>query len=246
VTDLAETTVEELTAVILAGGLGTRLRSVVGDLPKALAPVAGRPFLTYQLNWLKRQGVRRIILCTGYQHERIKAQFGDGKELGLDIRHSVEEHALGTAGALRGARAQLGETFVVLNGDTYLDADLADMLTHHCAERAAATLALKQAQSTGRFGTVRLDKKGYITRFAEKRCSGAGLVNAGAYICDACVFTYFPNQQPLSLELDVFPELARRRILRGYLISGYVCDIGTPESYSQFQRDVEQLRVAKE
>jgi len=233
-------------AVILAGGLGTRLRSILGDLPKALAPVAGKPFLTYQLDWLKRCGVRRVVLCTGYQHQLVQDCLGDGTDLGLSIHYSVEEQPLGTAGALRKAKDKITGTFLVLNGDTYLDVDLKALLSYHRETAALTTLALMQVDQADRYGTVVVDAGGRISGFCEKGQSGEGLVNAGLYVCEPSLLGCFPEGEPLSLEMDVFPSLARQGLLRGYVVEGYIRDIGTPESYAQFVRDVKQKRLAEE
>lgn len=233
-------------AVILAGGLGTRLRSILGVLPKALAPVAGKPFLTYQLSWLKHSGVRRVVLCTGYQHQLIQDYLGDGAALGLSIHYSVEDHPLGTAGALRKAKDKITGTFLVLNGDTYLDIDLGAFYAHHRGSGAVATLALMRADQAERYGTVVLDARGRISCFCEKGQSGAGLVNAGLYACEPSMLACFPEREILSLETDVFPALASQGQLGGYVVEGYVCDIGTPESHARFVQDVEQKRLAKE
>lgn len=234
------------TAVILAGGLGTRLHPILGMLPKALAPVAGKPFLTYQLDWLKRCGVRRIVLCTGYQHQLIQDYLGDGADLGLSIHYSVEDHPLGTAGALRRAKDEITGTFLVLNGDTYLDVDLQVLLSSHRRTRPMATLALMRVDLAERYGAVTLDQQGIISHFGEKQQTGSGLVNAGLYVCEPSLLTYFAERDPLSLELDVFPALASQGLLRGQVVEGYVCDIGTPESYAQFVSDVGQNRLARE
>jgi len=225
-------------AVILAGGLGTRLRSVLGDLPKALAPVRGRPFLAYQLDWLKRQGVTRVILCTGYGHDLIQRYCGDGAAFGMQILYSVEEKPLGTAGALQQARHCLNEAFLVMNGDTYFAADLGALLASHRLGGTPATLALVRVPQAGRFGAVTLDAHGYVIRFAEKRHHRAGLVNAGIYVFEPGIWAHFPAGVPLSLEDDIFPSLAAQRLLRGSILDGYHMDIGTPESYAQFQKDV--------
>ena len=237
---------QDITAAILAGGLGTRLRSVLGDLPKALAPVAGRPFLAYQLDWLKAQGICRVILCTGYRHDLIHARFADGAGHGLDIRYSIEERPLGTAGALLGARHMLKGTFLVVNGDTYFDADLPVLVAYHRTGHALATLSLVRVDHAGRFGAVSLDGKGNVTRFTEKRRSGASLINAGVYVCEPAIFEHLPGRVPLSLEAEVFPDLAASGVLRGCVLPGYHKDIGLPESYAQFQQDVVRLQIVKE
>jgi NDP-sugar pyrophosphorylase family protein len=211
---------------------------VLGDLPKALAPVEGRPFLAYQLDWLKGQGVTRVVLCTGYGHDLIQAYCGDGTALGMQILYSVEEKPLGTAGALQQARHYLNGTFLAMNGDTYFAADLGALLAKHRAGGAPATLALVKVPQAGRFGAVTLDAHGYVIRFAEKKRHRAGLINAGIYVFEPEILAHFPDRVPLSLEDDMFPSLAAQRLLRGEVLEGYHMDIGTPESYAQFQKDV--------
>lgn len=233
-------------AVILAGGLGTRLRPMIGDMPKALAPVQGRPFLAYQLGLLKRQGITRIVLCTGYQHDLIQAPFGDGGAWGVQILYSVEAQPLGTAGALQQARRFLDRTFLVMNGDTYFAVDVATLVANHRQGDAIATLGLVEVPQAGRFGAVTLDARGYVTRFAEKKRRRAGLINAGVYVLEPGIFAHFPARAPLSLESDVFPHLASQRLLRGCVLQGYHIDIGTPQSYTQFQRDVSQWKLTEE
>lgn len=225
-----------ITVAILAGGLGTRLRPAVGDLPKAMAPVQGRPFLAYLLDLLHSQGFHDFVLCVGYRHEAIQAHFGTGTELGITIRYSVETEPLGTGGALWTARDLLGPTFLVLNGDTYLDTDYDRLVQAHREQPAALTLGLVTVPDAGRYGTVTLDTAGYVTRFAEKSPAdpGPGLVNAGVYVGSPALFAEFPPQRPLSLERDVFPRLVTRRLLRGLPVVGEMIDIGTPESYEQF------------
>jgi D-glycero-alpha-D-manno-heptose 1-phosphate guanylyltransferase len=225
-----------LTSVILAGGLGTRLRASIGDLPKPLAPINGRPFLEYLLQWLRRQGLTRVVLCVGYRHELIEAYFGDGTALGMQISYSVEEKPLGTGGALANARAFLGSTFLVMNGDTFFDADLAPLLAAHRAYEVPATMSLVSVPDTTRYGAVVLDADGYITRFTEKGRSGQGQINAGVYALSFSIFDRFPPQLPISLENNVFTLLAQQHQLRGCLLHGYHIDIGTPESFAEFNR----------
>jgi NDP-sugar pyrophosphorylase family protein len=225
-----------LTSVILAGGLGTRLRSSIGDLPKPLAPINGRPFLEYLLQWLRRQVLTRVVLCVGYRHELIEDYFGDGSVLGMQISYSVEEKPLGTGGALANARAYLGSPFLVMNGDTFFDADLAPLLAAHMADDVPATMSLVSVPDTTRYGAVALDAGSYITHFIEKGSSGPGQINAGVYALSSSVFDYFPPRLPISLEKDVFTRLAQQHQLRGCLLHGYHIDIGTPESFAEFNR----------
>lgn len=231
-------------AVILAGGLGTRLRPVIGDLPKSLAPVLGRPFLEYQVESLRAAGLQRFIFCAGHKHELIQAHFGDGTAYGIHIVYSVEQQALGTAGALRLAQACLDDTFLVLNGDTFFAADLRTLVKNHASTQSLATIALVHVSEAGRFGHVSLEANGHIVRFNEKGDTGPGLINAGVYVFSPAIFSHLTGQTPLSLETQTFPELARQRLLRGCILEGYHIDIGTPESYRQFQQDVASGRLS--
>jgi NDP-sugar pyrophosphorylase family protein len=230
------------TALILAGGLGTRLRSVIGELPKPLAPVHGRPFLEYQVLWLKEQGIRRIVLCVGYRLDLIEAHFGDGSAWDMQIAYSRETELLGTAGALRNAAPLLdmapgADTFAVVNGDTYyVGAELAPLLAAHERNHAISTIGLVNVADATRYGTVSLDPTGYITRFNEKGQGGPGLINSGLYLFTREVFAAFPARAPLSMETDVFPRLVEQRRLRGHTLAGYHIDIGTPDGYAEFQR----------
>jgi len=229
-------------AVILAGGLGTRLRPVIGDLPKPLAPINERPFLEYQIETLRAAGFDRFVLCVGYRHDLIETHFADGRALGVQIVYSVESQALGTGGALRLARPLLDETCLVLNGDTYFAADFSQLVAQHTTP---ATLAMISVPDAGRYGSLSVDGDGFITHFNEKGASGPGLINAGVYVLSSAAFRYMAEQTPLSLETDVFPELARQRLLRGCALDGYHLDIGTPESYTRFERDVRAGRLGR-
>jgi NDP-sugar pyrophosphorylase family protein len=226
--------------LILAGGLGTRLRAIIGDLPKPMAPVAGRPFLEYQIAALRAQGLTDIVLSVGYRHELIAAHFGDGSAFGVRIACVVEDRPLGTGGAVRLAAATMASlraraACLILNGDTYFEADFNGLIGRHLAAHAPATLALIHVPDAGRYGSVALDPAGVITGFAEKGGAGAGLINAGAYaVSPAFLGGLPPEPTPLSLERDVFPALAERGQLRGVVMSGLNIDIGVPDSYARF------------
>jgi NDP-sugar pyrophosphorylase family protein len=223
----------EVTALVLCGGFGTRLRSVLGTLPKVLAPIAGRPFLAYQLSFLRGQGLTDVVLCTGHAADQVEACCGDGSHWGLRLRYSREPRPLGTAGALKHAQSLIGSNpFLVLNGDTFVGADLARLVRDHTASDAALTLAVAEVADLARFGAVTLDPDGRVTAFGEKGRSGPGRINAGIYAADAAVLGRIPSGGAVSLEYDVFPALVGKG-LRGTTISGPFLDIGTEETYHQ-------------
>jgi NDP-sugar pyrophosphorylase family protein len=225
--DLATTPV-----AILAGGRGTRLRSVVADRPKVLAPVGGRPFVTYLLDQVAEAGLRDVLLLTGYRAEQVRATLGDSWA-GLQLRYSVETTPLGTGGAVRQALALVeGPRLLVLNGDSCCDLDLAEFAAAHQRHRSDASLALVYVEDTARFGRVRLGESGRIERFEEKRtAAGPGWINAGAYFLERNVLEAIPTTG--SLEQDVFPRLAAQGRLIGHCTAGELLDIGTPESYAR-------------
>jgi NDP-sugar pyrophosphorylase family protein len=222
-----------LTAVILAGGLGTRLRSVVSDRPKILAEIAGRPFLAYLLDRVIAAGVRHAVLCTGYRADQVRATFGE--QYGpLVVDYSVESRPLGTGGALRAALPRMhSETVLVFNGDSWCDADLAAFEVDHRRVQATGSLLLTEVDDTSRYGRVDTDDANRITHFAEKSATtSAGWINAGIYLLQRHLLLEIPEKEMVSLEREVFPAWIGRG-LYGWRRGGRFLDIGTPESLQQ-------------
>lgn len=227
--------VSNMTTLVLCGGLGMRLRTVIGDRPKALAPVAGRPFLHYLLRYLQRQHIRDVVLCTGFGAAEIEAYCQDGRAWGLQIRYSREDRPLGTAGAIKQAESYLeSNPFCVLNGDSLVQADLSTLIQFHQAKQAGMTLCLVEVPSRARFGSVALTADGAITGFDEKRDRQAGLINAGLYLMERAMLQMMPPNIPTSLEYDVLPR-AIGHGLYGFVSTGPFIDIGTPETYALAQ-----------
>jgi NDP-sugar pyrophosphorylase family protein len=241
----APNALSECPVLILAGGLGTRLRPIVTDRPKALAPIGDRPFLEIQLTLLRDQGARRFVLCVGHRADQIRALMGDGSRLGVQLDYSAESGPLlGTGGALRLAERFIEPRALVLNGDTYLAADYARLYTQHIEERSradvVATLALARLDESGRFGTVLLEPSGrYLAGFHEKQQdherTGAGWLNAGAYVIERDLIDLIPPGVPCSLERDVFPAaLSGGRPLAAFPCAQPFFDIGTPDDFHAF------------
>ena len=239
-------------ALILAGGLGTRLRSLVADRPKSMAEVAGQPFLVYQLDSLRRQGFCEVVLCTGYMSKIIEEHFGDGGEFGVQITYSVEDRPMGTAGAIRGASHLIDGTFVAMNGDTYVRADLPRLIEFHRGSAALATVGLSRAGDLSRSGQVAVDPAGRVLRFSEKDASSLGggrqgrgdyMVNAGVYVFEREVLEFIASERSVSLELEVLPHLVEIRApLYGCILDAPFVDMGTPEGYRRMQEMMGQLR----
>lgn len=237
-----------LETVILAGGLGTRLRPRLRGLPKPMAPILGKPFLEYQLLALKRGGISRLVICTGYGAEQIQDHFGDGSSWEMEIRYSQEPAPLGTAGALKHAAALLDDRFQVLNGDTFVQADYSGLFDLHRTRRASATLAVSVSLERRAYGTVGLNSDGRIISFGEKEteegATDGSWINAGLYIFERRVLDYIPADRPVSLEKETFSLLlARGEPLFGYSVPGYFIDIGTTDSYERFGQDIKTGRV---
>lgn len=232
-------------AVLLVGGLGTRLRTVVPSTPKPLVPIGDCPFLELLIRQLSTQGIRNLILCTGYLAEQIEHEFGDGGDLGVTIEYSREPQPLGTAGAVKFAERFLQgvSEFLVMNGDSFLELDLCQLMQFHRTHDGLATLAVVPVENAGRFGTVHVNSGNRITKFLEKTGDPSpGLINAGVYMLNAAVFECIPAG-PASLEKEVFPRLLDRGV---YAVreQGVFIDIGTPSDYAKAQKLSERLRRA--
>jgi D-glycero-alpha-D-manno-heptose 1-phosphate guanylyltransferase len=221
-------------AIVLAGGLGTRLASRLEGIPKALAPVAGRPFLQILLGQLQRAGVTRVLLSVGHLHHTIESRFGSSFN-GLHLDYVIEQSPLGTGGAIRAALAHVAEpAALILNGDTYLQADYAAMMAFHLAQQAQITLAVCAQPDISRYGEVVVQNH-RVTGFEEKGRSGAGLINAGAYIFPCGLAWPTHLAQKFSIESDFLqPEIASRHVA-AFQVNGFFLDIGIPADLDRAQ-----------
>ena len=221
-------------AVILAGGLGTRLRSVVPNLPKPMAPISGRPFLEYQLNYWISQGVSRFVLSVGYRHEAIVQHFGP-RYKGVEIEYAVEEGPLGTGGGFLAAAEKVGrrEPFVLLNGDTYFEVDWNVLHAYALDHDADWCLSLFRTSEKGRYMGIEVSPEGRITSLKSGMERGSRLANGGVYWVHPRVLSRAPSLgEKLSLEDDLFPDaFAAGRRLFGIEFKGTFIDIGVPEDY---------------
>lgn len=233
-------------ALLLVGGLGTRLRAVVPGAPKPLAPVGDRPFLELLVRQLASQGLRQLVMCTGHMADQIDQLFGDGSRFGAAIKYSRESEPLGTAGAIKFAERFLQEAtdFLVLNGDSFLEVDLLELLRAHRSHGALATIAVVQVDDAARYGTVRADESNKILEFCEKTGHNSpGLINAGIYVFNRAILEHIPAG-PASLEKDVFPKLLERGLYAVKQQQGLFIDIGTPADYAKAQQLIDRLRAA--
>jgi len=227
-----------VTALVLAGGLGTRLRPVVADRPKALVEVNGRPFITLLLDQLAAAGLRHVVLCTGYRGEQVQASLGQ-RYGPLRLDYSQEPQPLGTAGALRLALPQvpagpaLDGPVLAVNGDSYCQVDLPAFWAWHQARAATASLLLTRVPDTRRYGRVERDGQDAVTGFVEKSAAdGPGWISAGVYLLARALLAAIPAGRPVSIEREVFPAWVGRG-LYGCPLGGRFLDFGTPEALAE-------------
>jgi D-glycero-alpha-D-manno-heptose 1-phosphate guanylyltransferase len=226
-------------AVVLAGGLGTRLRHVVPDVPKPMALVSGRPFLAIVLGTLARKGFDRVVLALGYKAECVADHFGAGFA-GMELAYEIERSPLGTGGALRQALRQCrADHVLVLNGDTYLDLEV-DALEAQWQLHRLPIVVARDVPDAARYG--RLDVSGdRVVGFAEKGSSGRGLINAGAYVFPTDIASAFPGDEAFSLESDFLAHAVVRSSVQFFVSRGHFIDIGVPEDYARAQVELAEI-----
>jgi len=229
-------------AVILLGGFGTRLRPLTCDIPKPLIPLLNRPALNYQVDMIRRSGIKEIIFCTGYMSSMFKKYFPEGRKYGVRIRHSLEKIPLGTGGAIKNAQKYIDEPVVVFNGDVLTDLDLKDMIRFHRKNRSFVSISLVRVNNPTIYGLVETSRNGRIERFLEKPSWDevtCNTINAGTYIFEPGVLDYIPPAVNYSVERGLFPMLLEKnKNVYGYVSDGYWLDIGTIEKYLKANHDL--------
>lgn len=227
-------------AIILAGGQGLRLREILKDIPKPMAPLGGRPFLEYLILQLIRWNIREIILSVGYKGNLIKSHFGNGKKWGVNISYSTEKKPLGTGGALKIAVQKIDdEQFIVMNGDSFLDIDFNALIDFHRKNSAMATMGLVHINDTSRYGRVETDGNGRVVALVEKGIKGKGNINGGIYIFNHKIANVISSGN-ISLEKEVLPVLIGQGFY-GMVARGFFVDIGTPRDYLNLCKNPEKL-----
>ena len=229
-------------ALVLAAGMGTRLRPLTDSRPKPMLPVGGRPLLEHILCWLRRQGVEEIAVNLHYLPETITRHFQDGRQLGVRLTYSYEDPILGSAGAARRLRSFLVDTFLVVYGDLLLDVDLHPFLFFHRQTGGAVSIGLKRTENPSANGMVEVDASGRVAGFIEKPLDGTydgSLANAGVYVVEPGVFEWIPPGRFYDFGQHLFPALLQAGVpLHATVLRGYLLDIGNPEAYRQAQADL--------
>ncbi|MBI4051943.1 MAG: NDP-sugar synthase [Elusimicrobia bacterium] len=234
-------------ALILIGGLGTRLRPFTLDVPKSLLPIVNRPFLEYQLDPIRKAGIREVILCTAYRASLFKHTLGDGRRFGLKFHYIREEKPLGTGGAVKNAEKWITETTVVFNGDVLSGLNLKELIRTHQKNKAEATIALTRVKDPTLYGLVETSPDGKISRFLEKPSWDevtTNTINAGTYVFEPSLTRLIPPGIPYSLERGLFPQLlSNGRRFHSHVAHGYWMDMGTVEKYLQAHLDILEGRT---
>lgn len=230
---------KEVDVVILCGGEGTRLRTVVNDRPKPMAEVNGAPFLDIPLDCLASQGFTKSILCVGYMGQQIE-QYYRAKKTNLKMMFSRESSPLGTGGAVKNAKTLIeSDFFLVLNGDSYCDLDFLEFINFHLRKKALVTIAVSELAEAKDYGTIVVDEQKQLVSFCEKTPTpDKAYVNAGIYCMSKAAFLLMPDRDEFSLEYDYFPAIINNQCF-AYVTGQPFIDIGTPERYSALKRTKE-------
>lgn len=232
-------------ALVLVGGVGTRLRPLTNNVPKPALPLCGKPFLSYMLEWLGEHGVDDVVLACGFEPAALREAIGDG-DAGQRISYLVEPEPRGTGGAVRFADERLAERFLVLNGDVLTDLDVGALVERHTATGAIGTLGLYRVEDATGYGIVNHDENGVVAEFVEKpdpaEATCGGEINAGIYVLEHAVLELIEPDREVSIEREVFPALIGRG-LHAWAMEGYWMDIGTPDRFLQASWDILEERV---
>ncbi len=224
-------------AIILAGGLGTRLQKIVSDLPKPMADINGTPFLQYIFNYLKKYNIKKVILSVGYKHEKIIEYFGN-KYNNITIEYAIESDPLGTGGAIKFAINKINQdNFFLINGDTFFDVNLKKISDFYFKNNADILLSLKPLTNFDRYGAVEIDNDYNIIKFNEKKYQKQGLINGGVYIINKKIFDK-TNKTKFSFEKDIMEKYLNNIKMIGFISDTYFIDIGIPEDYKKAQTDL--------
>jgi len=225
--------------IILAGGLGTRLRPITHQIPKPMVLIKGKPFLEYQLKLLKKNGLGDIVLCIGYLGEKIKDYFGNGERLGLNILYSYEETLLGTGGALKNAEGLLENEFLLLFGDTFLNVDYQDIISCFHKKQNLGTMVIFQNRPKITLNNIEVNNENMVINYDKKKEGRTNGVDAGVQIFKKDILSLIPSDEIVSLEEKIFPLLIQKRELNAYLTNQKFYDIGSFEQLKAFRETQE-------
>jgi D-glycero-alpha-D-manno-heptose 1-phosphate guanylyltransferase len=228
--------------IVLAGGLGTRLRSLVYNIPKCMAPISSQPFLYFILKYLERQGITHVILSLGYKHEVVENYICEN-EWNFSFSFSVEDKPLGTGGAIKQALKYSNENNVwIINGDTFFNVDMVNMFNEHLTINADVSIALKKLTNFNRYGILKIDDKNRVISFNEKENCHIGLINGGIYLFNKRCDLFGISDEKFSFETDILKKITSNTYIHGYISNGYFIDIGVPDDYIRVINEIEMLK----
>ena len=239
---------KNITAVVLAGGLGTRLYPLTHKKVKCMLPLNGKPLLEHIIKYLASYGLRKIIITVGNKRKQIMDYFGNGTQLGVELQYSVERTTLGTAGSFKNAGQLINDTTLVMQGDTFTNFALNEIISLHMEKKTLATIALTYIQNQKGYGIAIVDRNKRIKQFKEKPAGSFSkfLVNSGIYVLQRSILNYIPENRAFDFSRDLFPLLLRKKLpLHGIEIDGYWFDIGTPESYKNAKEYAQKYFTTK-
>jgi mannose-1-phosphate guanylyltransferase len=219
-------------AVILAGGLGTRLRPLTLKTPKPMLPLGKKPILEHLIDWNKKNGVKSIVLCVSYRKEKIQDYFKDGKKFGVNIEYAVSKKPLATAGQLKTAEEFIDDTFVCVYGDSIFDFSLRNMIKQHKAKKAFTTMSLYEYKTNLQYGVIHSSKTGKVTSWEEKPEIKAN-INMGCYVMEPGILKYIPKNKPYGMDDVIKKAMKNKKLVSSFVTKKGFLDIGNKESYKQ-------------
>lgn len=219
-------------AVILAGGLGTRLRPLTLKTPKPMLPLGKKPILEHLIDWNKKNGVKSIVLCVSYRKEKIQDYFKDGKKFGVNIEYAVSKKPLATAGQLKTAEEFINDTFVCIYGDSIFDFSLRNMIKQHKAKKAFTTMSLYEYKTNLQYGVIHSSKTGKVTSWEEKPEIKAN-INMGCYVMEPGILKYIPKNKPYGMDDVIKKAMKNKKLVSSFITKKGFLDIGNKESYKQ-------------
>ncbi len=222
-------------AVILAGGLGTRLHPLTNKTPKPMLPLGKKPILEHLINWNKKNGVKSIVLCVSYLRENIEDYFKDGKKFGVNIEYAISNKQLATAGQLKTAEEFVNDTFVCMYGDSIFDFSLRNMIKQHKTKKAFVTMSLNEYKTNLEYGVINTSKTGKVLSWEEKPEIKAN-INMGCYVMEPEVFKYIPKNKSYGMD-DVIKKAMKKKLVNGFITKKGFTDIGNKESYEQANQE---------
>lgn len=225
-------------AVIIAGGLGTRLRPLTNNTPKPMLPIGEKPILEHLVNWTKKGGIKSVILCVSYLKESIEDYFGDGEEFGVKIEYAISKKQLATAGQLKTAEKFIDDDFVCMYGDSIFNFSLRSMIKQHSIKKPFVTMSLNEYKTTLPYGVIETSKKGKVVNWNEKPEIKAN-VNMGCYIMNPQVFNLIPKNKPYGMD-DVIKKAMKKKVVNSFITKKGFTDIGNTESYKQACEEYEK------